>query len=131
MRLNTVFLKLLLFLTAASQATIEIRLTKFASEFEKAKLKQNADHEKALLKVDEASKKASNNVSSATDQLERLVQKTETKIFQRIEALKESANKIDVSVECLEAKQNKCESLVSANRGVLNKMSDDDMMISK
>ena len=99
--------------------------SKLASEFEEAKLKQNADHKEALLKVDEASKKASNDVSSASDQLEKLVKKTETEIFERIGCLKESLNKIDVAVDCLEGKQSKCAGLVAANRGLLNEMSDD------
>ena len=99
--------------------------SKLASEFEKAKLKENADREETLLKVDEASKKASNDVSSASDQLEKLVKKTETEIFERIGCLKESLNKIDVAVDCLEGKQSKCAGMVAANRGLLNEMSDD------
>ena len=100
------------------------QFSKLTSEIEKAKLKQNAEHEETLSKVDEASKKASNDVLSANDHLERLVKKTKTEIFERIATLKESMNKIDVSVECLESKQKKCDGLVSANRGLLDKMSD-------
>ena len=100
------------------------QFSKLTSEIEKAKLKQNAEQEETLSKVDEASKKASNDVLSANDHLERLVKKTKTEIFERIATLKESMNKIDVSVECLESKQKKCDGLVSANRGLLDKMSD-------
>ena len=99
--------------------------SKLASEFEEAKLKQNADHKETLLKVDDASMQASNGVSSVSDQLERLVKKTESEIFERIATLNESLNKTDVSLKCLEAKQTKCDDLVSANRGLLNAMSDD------
>ena len=101
------------------------QFSKLTSEIEKAKLKQNAEHEETLSKVDEASKKASNDVSSANDHLERLVKKTKTEIIERIATLKESMNKIDVSVECLESKQKKCDGLVSANRGLLDKMSEE------
>ena len=99
--------------------------SKLASEFEQARLKQNADHKETLLKVDEASKQANNAVSSVSDQLERLVKKTESEIFERIATLNESLNKTDVTLECLEAKQTKCDGLVIANRGLLNAMSDD------
>ena len=62
------------------------QFSKLTSEIEKAKLKQNAEHEETLSKVDEASKKASNDVSSANDHLERLVKKTKTEIIERIAA---------------------------------------------
>ena len=99
--------------------------SRLASEFEKAKLKENADYEETLLKVDEASKKASNDVSCASGQLEKLVKRTETEIFERIGSLKESLDKIDVTVECLKAGQKKCAGLVAAHRGLLNELSDD------
>ena len=99
--------------------------SKLLSEFELARLKQNADHKETLWKVDEASKEASNAVSCASGQLERLVKKTESEIFDMIARLKESLNKTDVSLQCLEAKQSKCDGLVNGNRGLLNAMSDD------
>ena len=88
-------------------------------------MKEKADREETLLKVSEASEKASNDVSCASDQLERLVKNTETEIFERMGSLKASLNKTDVIVECLEGKQKKCDGLVVANRGLLNAMSDD------
>ena len=88
-------------------------------------MKEKADREETLLKVSEASEKASNDVSCASDQLERLVKNTETEIFERMGSLKASLNKTDVTVECLETKQKKCDGLVVANRGLLNAMSDD------
>ena len=99
--------------------------SKLVSEFEKAKLKGDADREETLLKVDEASKKASNDVSRASEKLERLVKSTETEIFERIANLNESMKKIDVTVECLEGKQKMCDGLVGTNRRLLNKMSND------
>ena len=99
--------------------------SKLASELNLAKLKENADHKETLSKVDEASKEASNAVSSVTDQLERLVKKTESEIFERIAMLKENLNKTDATLQCLEAKQSKCDGLVNGNRGLLNAMSDD------
>ena len=94
------------------------------AKIKEAKLQQDVNHRESLSKIEMASKQASDDLSTARENLEGIIKVKEKEALARVDELKKSIKEIDLTLECLKSKQNNCDSLAKANRSWLAEMSD-------
>ena len=94
------------------------------AKIEEAKSEQEVNHKESLSKIEMASKQASDDLSTVRENLEDMIKVKEKETLEKVDELKKNIKEIDVTLECLNSKQNNCASLAKANRSWLAEMSD-------